>query len=90
MPTRNTPLVLADNEWSSLRSVIVGRADNSCFPSEPAHMIQATMPDEHQAEFKPRNPFNPSILEKANEELDQFAAALEREGLQYAVCKPSY
>lgn len=53
-------------------------------------MIQATMPDEHQAEFKPRNPFDPGILEKANEELDQFAAVLEREGLQYAVCKPLY
>ena len=87
MISRDTPLVSADNEWSPLQSVIVGRADNSCFPSEPAHMIRDTMPDEHQAEFKQRNPFNPSILKKANEELDHFSAFLESEGLQHLICK---
>lgn len=76
-----TPSVSADNEWSPLRSVIVGRADKSCFPSEPQHMIEATMPAEHQAQFKPCNPFNDEIVKKANEELDQLAALLKEFGI---------
>lgn len=44
MSNSSTSLISADNEWSPLRSVIVGLAENSCFPYAPSHMIKATMP----------------------------------------------
>jgi len=75
------PLVSADDEWSPLRSVILGRAENSCFPSEPAHMIAATMPSEFHARFEPNQPFPPEIIREAATELENFASILKREGV---------
>lgn len=84
--TRSTdgemPLVSADDEWSPLKSVIVGRAEGSAFPSEPAHVMAATMPAEHVANFKHSNPFPADILAKAQEELDNFAALLQAQGIR--------
>ena len=74
--------VSADNEWSTLRSAIVGRAENSCFPHEPAHMNQATMPVGHQSRFKPRSPFPHDIVRCAGKQLDNLAAVLEDEGVR--------
>jgi glycine amidinotransferase len=82
MPSSRIPTVSADNEWSPLRSVIVGTAEHSCFPSEPEHMIEATMPSEHQANFKPHHAFPSEILKKAQIELDNFASILKREGIE--------
>ncbi|RDA82973.1 hypothetical protein CP532_4468 [Ophiocordyceps camponoti-leonardi (nom. inval.)] len=76
------PPVSADNEWSPLKSVIVGRAEGSAFPSEEAHMMAATMPTEHLANFKQSNPFPPEILTKAQEELDNLAAILQNQGIK--------
>ncbi|RDA90800.1 hypothetical protein CP533_0505 [Ophiocordyceps camponoti-saundersi (nom. inval.)] len=80
--TNDEPLVSADNEWSPLKSVIVGRAEGSAFPSEVAHMMAATMPTEHLANFKQSNPFPPEILAKAQEELDNLAALLKENGIR--------
>ena len=80
MPGINETLVSADSEWSKLRSVIAGRAENSCFPSKPAHMIAATMPKEHQDKFRPYHPFDSKILANANEELENLVSILQREG----------
>ncbi|KAL9099681.1 MAG: hypothetical protein Q9163_004855 [Psora crenata] len=88
MSTISEPSVSADNEWAPLRSVIVGRAENSCFPSEPHHMIKATMPSEYQDQFKPYNPFPPSILQAACHELEVFTAILEREKIKVYRPKP--
>jgi len=76
------PSVSADNEWSPLRSVIVGRAANSCFPSEPSPMIAATMPSEYHSSFRPDNPFPANIVKRADAELDQLVSILQREGVQ--------
>ena len=77
------PLVSADNEWSPLRSVIVGRAGSSCFPSEPTRMIEATMPSEHWQHFRPdrANPFPADVVAQADRELDNLAALLEGRGI---------
>ncbi|KAI4118476.1 MAG: hypothetical protein LQ338_007401, partial [Usnochroma carphineum] len=72
----------ADNEWSPLKSVILGRAENSCFPNEPVHMIEATMPSQHFSHFRPNQPFPADIVGKAVAELDHFAAILKREGVE--------
>jgi glycine amidinotransferase len=69
-------LVSAEDEWSPLRAVIVGRAEGSAFPSEPDRMITKTMPSQHRANFKPFNPFPPAILARAQDELDRFADLL--------------
>lgn len=82
MTNSSTPLVAADTEWSRLRSVIVGRAEHSCFPTAPPHMIKATMPGEHIQEFRPDHPFPAELLEKADEELAQFASILQENGVQ--------
>ena len=73
--------VSADNEWSPLRSVIVGRAKVSCFPNEPEDMVDKTMPKEHRSKFFTSKPFPLAILQKADQELDNFAVMLEREGV---------
>lgn len=77
-----TPLISADDEWSPLKAVIVGRAEHSAFPSEPRHMMKATMNEQYLDEFKPGNPFPAEILEKAQEELDNFAHILEQRGVR--------
>lgn len=75
-------LVSAEDEWSPLRAVIVGRADGSLFPSEPSCMIERTMPSQHHASFKPFNPFPSEILSQAQEELDRFADLLTGMGIR--------
>ncbi|RYP14562.1 hypothetical protein DL765_006295 [Monosporascus sp. GIB2] len=79
-------LISADDEWSPLRSVIVGRAEHSAFPYEAAHMIAATMPHEHASEFRPFNAFPEEVITRAQWELDNFASLLERQGIR--VCRP--
>ena len=76
-----THLVSADTEWSPLRSVIVGLAADSCFPTAPPHMIKATMPEEHFASFRSKNRFPASLLDRADAELRQFVQILRDHGV---------
>lgn len=86
MPLANVISVSASDEWLKLRSVIVGRAAHSCFPSEPKHMIQATMPDEHHKHFHspplPSNPVPADLPARADAELDNLAEVPESHGVQ--------
>lgn len=82
MSDSSTPLVSADTEWSPLRSVIVGLAENSCFPSAPSHMIKATMPEEHFEEFRRNHRFPAELLQQADKELTQFVSILLENGVQ--------
>lgn len=75
-------LISADNEWSPLKAVIVGRVEHSIFPAEPRHAMEAIMPEEHVDLFRPNNPFSEDLLEKAQRELDNFAAVLEQHGVR--------
>lgn len=76
------PTIAADNEWSTLRAVVVGRGEHACFPNEPANMIRATMPTDFQSEFKHLNPFPAHIVKAATQELDDFAKALGERGIR--------
>lgn len=76
------PLISADNEWSPLKAVIVGRAEHSTFPSEPRAVFAASMPAEHVDQFRPGNPFPADIVAKAQEELDNFASVLQQHGVK--------
>ncbi|KAM4064612.1 lysine amidinotransferase [Hirsutella rhossiliensis] len=76
------PLLSAEDEWSPLKAVIVGRAEGSAFPSEPSRMMKATMPVEHLANFRQSNPFPADIIAKAQEELDHLAAILQALGIR--------
>ena len=71
----------ADNEWSPLRAVIVGKAGYSRFPNEPLHMIKATMPPEHHQHFTSDRAFPSEIVRLAEQELDCFVSILRREGI---------
>ncbi|KAG6230845.1 hypothetical protein E4U25_007113 [Claviceps purpurea] len=77
-----TSLISADNEWSPLKAVIVGRAEYSAFPSEPRAVFEACMPAEHVNEFRPGNPFAAEIVSKAQAELDNFASVLQQHGVK--------
>ncbi|KAK3500440.1 uncharacterized protein B0T23DRAFT_41995 [Neurospora hispaniola] len=75
--------ISASNEYSPLRALIIGRAAHSLFPSEPPHMIRATMPTLHHPEFRPHHPFPADIVAKADQELDNFARVMtERFGIK--------
>ncbi|KAJ5561032.1 hypothetical protein N7535_009229 [Penicillium sp. DV-2018c] len=50
-------------------------------------MIDATMPSEHASKFRPKNMFPPSLIAKAEAELDMFASILEENGIK--VYRPS-
>ncbi|KAI4194389.1 MAG: hypothetical protein LQ350_007784 [Teloschistes chrysophthalmus] len=78
----STPSVQADDEWSPLKAVIVGRAGRACFPAAPPAMIAATMPAAHVGRFRPSSPFPSNIIEKAEAELDYLAAILRTEGIR--------
>lgn len=82
MPTTKPSFVSAEDEWSPLQSVIVGRAEDSAFPSEPEHMMAATMPLEHLKHSKPSSPFPPAVLARAQEELDNLADVLRKERIR--------
>lgn len=81
-PAIANPAVQADDEWSPLRAVIVGRAGRACFPAAPAAMIAATMPSQHVERFSPRSLFPADIIRSAEAELDQLTAILEDEGIR--------
>ncbi|TQV95513.1 hypothetical protein V2A60_000703 [Cordyceps javanica] len=74
-------LIDAEDEWSPLRAVIVGRAEHSCYPSEPRHLTRAFVPPEYLDRFRPHNPFSAEIVEKAQQELDRFAEVLRQHGV---------
>jgi glycine amidinotransferase len=82
MPSATPNSVQADDEWSKLSSIIVGRAAYSCFPSEPRHMIEATMPEHSWEQFRPNRRFPEEISKEADKELDGLAAMLESEGIR--------
>lgn len=81
MSPANVTSVFAVNEWSKLRSVIVGRATHSCFPSEPEHILQVLTPDRYRKHFHrpplPANPFPADLLARADAELDNLAEVLK-------------
>ncbi|GFF93167.1 glycine amidinotransferase, mitochondrial [Aspergillus udagawae] len=78
----STPSIHADDEWSPLKAVIVGRAGRACFPAAPPAMIASTMPAAHVHRFRSRSPFPEDLIEKAEAELDCFAAILRAEGIR--------
>ncbi len=82
MGSYSNSLVAANNEWSPLRSVIVGRAEHSCFPQIPPHMIEATMPAEHAENFSTKRSFPSDLLAKADRELAQLASVLQENGVR--------
>lgn len=76
------PSVSADDEWSPLKAIIVGRAAKSNFPSEPFQMIEHTMPEQYLGEFRPNNPFPDYVSQNADAELDRLSAILQQEGIR--------
>jgi glycine amidinotransferase len=80
-------MVSAHDEWSPLRSVIVGRAGRSCFPYGNPDVLRATMPHGYLDCFKPASLFPVDIVAQAEAELNQLAVLLEQRGIQ--VYRPS-
>lgn len=68
------------NEWDSLKHVIIGRADYCCAPwPEPALDAKVPVDSDMKGMHGPRP--QPTV-EKANEQLDNFAQVLENRGVR--------
>ncbi len=68
------------NEWDPLRHVIVGRADGTMVQA-PEIAIQHDYPD-HGFPLGTYGPYPKEMEEKANDQLDNFAAILESRGIR--------
>ncbi len=73
-------VVNAWNEWDPLKHVIVGRA-NGTMVQAPELAIQREWP-EHGFPLGTYGPYPKEMVEKANEQLDNFAAILESRGIR--------
>ena len=68
------------NEWDPLQEVIVGNPLNARFPFADKSTQVAEYPDRPLEEL-PRGPFPQQIIEEAEEDLQEFIAALEKQGV---------
>ncbi len=68
------------NEWDPLEEVIVGNPLNARFPYADRSTQLAEYPDRSLAEI-PQGPFPQQIVEEAEEDLQEFIAALEKQGV---------
>lgn len=68
------------NEWDPLEEVIVGNPFNARFPAPDKSTQLAEYPDRELTDI-PRGPFPQKIIEEAEEDLQSFIAALEKQGV---------
>ena len=74
--------VSAYNEWDPLEEVIVGHVDGHCVPPLTAEV--AAILSENNLQFHKRNggqAFPKEVVTKAKEEIENFCAVLEGEGI---------
>lgn len=82
MGSHPAPLISADDEWSPLKAIIVGRAEHSCFPADAQSFLRKYGTPAYADMCIPNNPFPDWLVKKAQEELDNFAKVLEEHGVK--------
>jgi N-dimethylarginine dimethylaminohydrolase len=70
------------NEWSQLKSVIVGIADNAKIPENDISLRYINYADELNEDKIPYGPYPRQVIEEANEDLDIFCKFLRKEGVK--------
>jgi N-dimethylarginine dimethylaminohydrolase len=78
--SRQRSRVWSWNEWDPLEEVIVGNPLNARFPTPDLSTQLAEFPDRSLAEI-PRGPFPQRIIDEAEEDLQEFIGALEKQGV---------
>jgi len=73
-------VVWSCNEWDPLEEVIVGNPLGARFPTADPSTRLAEFPDRLVAEI-PQGPFSPQIIEETEEDLNEFVAVLEAQGV---------
>jgi glycine amidinotransferase len=68
------------NEWDPLKHVIVGRADGTMVQA-PETAVQRVWPEQGFTDGK-YGPYPQEMIEKANQQMDDFAAMLEKRGIR--------
>lgn len=68
------------NEWDPLKHVIVGRADGTMVQA-PEIAVQREWPEQGYTEGK-YGPYPKEMIDKANEQMDNFASMLEKRGIR--------
>tara|TARA_R110002012_G_scaffold171359_1_gene336137 strand:+ start:401 stop:1468 length:1068 start_codon:yes stop_codon:yes gene_type:complete len=84
MPTANkTTTVSLKNGWDPLEEVIVGRAENACFPTWD-ESLKYVVPERHWNLFKANagKPFPENIVSGAISNLDALEKTLQRHGVK--------
>jgi len=74
------PGVWSCNEWDPLEEVIVGNPLNARYPTADPSTRLAEFPDRSIAEI-PQGRFPQQVIEETEEDLNEFVAALESEGV---------
>ena len=74
------PIVWSCNEWDPLREVIVGNPLGARFPTADPSTQVAEFPDRSLDEI-PQGPFPKWIIEETEEDLSEFIAVLEKQGV---------
>lgn len=78
--------LLSENEYSPLKSVIVGRADNAKIPVDDISLRVVNYADQSLDFVIPSGPYPSQVIEEANEDLEIFVEFLE--GLDIMVYRP--
>src|SRR5438477_10688937 len=78
--TLDTSAVWSCNEWDPLEEVIVGNPLGARFPTPDKSTQCAEFPDRSLPEI-PRGPFSQRIIEETEEDLNEFARILEKQGV---------
>ncbi|KAE9974516.1 hypothetical protein BLS_010039 [Venturia inaequalis] len=76
------PTISSNDEYGSLKEVMIGRGEHSYFPAIPIAAAANIVPRYHLHQFRPYNPIPADIVQKASWELDNFAHAMEKLGIR--------
>ena len=76
----NPTKVSSWNEWDPLKHVIVGRADGTMVQA-PEIAVQRVWPEQGYTDGK-YGPYPKEMIDKANEQMDNFASMLEKRGIR--------
>ena len=83
-------MMLSNNEWDKLNTVIVGIADDACIPNLDNSLRLVNYADKERVEDIPQGYYPQQVVDEANEDLDNFANFLQSEGVNVLRPDKSY
>ncbi len=75
-------LTLSKNEWDTLKTVIVGRADGAKIPNTDLSLRTVNYADVSNEHKIPNGLYPKQVIEEANEDLEKFCQFLQKENIE--------